>query len=234
VRRWAGFTVNRDPECLTVASLLFQGGNLPDNALLWVPQFSQGKAALLFRQRESRFRVYLMFRSRERALPRLSGHARTNDFINACISCGVAREWLDKSAPSGPLAEFEGADVWVKHPYLDGVVLIGDAAAASDPSWGSGLSLTLKDVRTLRDQLLAYEDWEVAAQAYAVEHDRYYEILHRIEAWYTQLFYDIGRDADERRERAFSRDRQNIPDILGLGPDSPCDEQARRDFFGEE
>jgi menaquinone-9 beta-reductase len=35
------------------------------------------------------------------------------------------------------------------------MALIGDAAAASDPSWGEGLSLTLRDVRLLRDSLIA-------------------------------------------------------------------------------
>jgi hypothetical protein len=58
----------------------------------------------------------------------------------------------------------------------------GDAAAASDPTWAQGLSLTLRDVRVLRDQLLMNDDWE-AAHAYATEHDQYYGALHRIEGW---------------------------------------------------
>ena len=33
----------------------------------------------------------------------------------------------------GPLAAFEGGDVWIDHPYRDGVALIGEAAATSDP-----------------------------------------------------------------------------------------------------
>lgn len=44
---------------------------------------------------------------------------------------------------------FDAADRWVDHPYHAGVVLIGDAAAASDPCFGCGLSLTLRDVRVL-------------------------------------------------------------------------------------
>jgi 8-oxo-dGTP pyrophosphatase MutT (NUDIX family) len=35
--------------------------------------------------------------------------------------------------------------------FFAGVVLVGDASATSDPSWGCGLSLTLRDVRVLRD-----------------------------------------------------------------------------------
>ena len=65
------------------------------------------------------------------------------------------------------------------HPYEAGVVLIGDAAAASDPTWGQGLSLTVRDTRVLRDHLCAHDDWEAAGHAYAVEHDRYYSVIHR-------------------------------------------------------
>jgi hypothetical protein len=59
----------------------------------------------------------------------------------ACSNRG-SREWRRW----GPLAEFEGADHWVESPVKNGVALIGDAAASSDPSWVCGLSLTLLDV----------------------------------------------------------------------------------------
>lgn len=39
--------------------------------------------------------------------------------------------------------------------------------------------LTLRDVRVLRDCLLATDDWHAAAHAYAQQHDRYYGALHR-------------------------------------------------------
>src|SRR5439155_67663 len=79
---------------------------------------------------------------------------------------------------AGRLAMFEGADAWLDHPYRDGVALVGDAAAASDPTWGQGMSLTLRDVRTLRDRLVADDDWTAAGHAYAAEHDRYYGVVH--------------------------------------------------------
>ncbi len=37
--------------------------------------------------------------------------------------------------------------------------------------WGCRLSLTLRDIRVLRDRLLADTDWDRAAHAYAAEHD---------------------------------------------------------------
>jgi 2-polyprenyl-6-methoxyphenol hydroxylase-like FAD-dependent oxidoreductase len=79
------------------------------------------------------------------------------------------------------LASFNGADSWVARPYADGIALIGDAAVASDPSWGQGLALTLRDVRVLSDVLLADTDRNRAGHAYAAAHDRYYGTLHTIE-----------------------------------------------------
>jgi hypothetical protein len=45
-------------------------------------------------------------------------------------------------------------------------VLIGDAAAATDPSWGNGLSKTLVDVETLAKHLTATDDWSVVLAKY--------------------------------------------------------------------
>ena len=59
-------------------------------------------------------------------------------------------------------------------------VLIGDAAAATDPSWGCGLSKTLVDVETLSKCLGETEHWADALKRYATEHDDYYGKLHNI------------------------------------------------------
>lgn len=97
--------------------------------------------------------------------------------------------------------------------------------------------MTLRDVRLLRDALLADDDWDAAGHAYAVEHDRYYGVLRTMEDWLTQLFYDVGRPADQLRERALGRsaeDPTRQPDTLWSGPDHPVDESVRRRFFGED
>ena len=39
-------------------------------------------------------------------------------------------------------------------PYVDGVVLIGDAAGHNDPIIGQGLSIALRDARIVRDLVL--------------------------------------------------------------------------------
>jgi 2-polyprenyl-6-methoxyphenol hydroxylase-like FAD-dependent oxidoreductase len=148
---------------------------------------------------------------------------------------GIPESWLAGAESIGPLAEFEGADRWVETPAKNGVVLVGDAAASSDPSWGSGLSLTLLDVEHLANALRSTNDWNEALERYAKEHDEYYGALHRILAWMTELFWTPGPEADERRGRVLPRwnqDPTGFPDASGAGPFGPSDEKARRLILG--
>lgn len=49
--------------------------------------------------------------------------------------------------------------------------------------------------------------------------------------------YEIGPEAEALRAKAvplMETDRTRAPDYIALGPDSPCDESARRRYFGEE
>ena len=117
------------------------------------------------------------------------------------------------------------------------MLLIGDAAASNDPSWGCGLSLTLRDARVLADKLLASDDWYGASDDYAEEHDRHYGAIHRLTGWARALFYHPSLVAAAARESALTRlvaDRTRGLDIVGIGPDLACDETARRRFFGED
>ena len=235
-RGWGGFPVVRDPEKLALAGLLFDDYAGPDDtsSLFW--NFAAGEQALFFPQGQGRLRAYVAFQGRD-GTGRLSGRAQIPGFLAACAAAQVPAAWLAAAVPAGPLAAFQGADVRVPHPYRDGLVLLGDAASCSDPTWGCGLSLTLRGVRTLRDQLLASDDWEAAANAYAVEHDRYYGRLHTIEGWLGQVFFEVGPEADARRGRILLRafgEPGRIPDVVAHGPDAPCDEAARRRFFAED
>jgi menaquinone-9 beta-reductase len=235
-RRWAGFTVRREPDRLVIASVLLQGEHLPKDAVRMVLNAPTGQAVMMIPIDAERVRPYLIYR-KQGDRRHLSGPQRVNDFITAAIALGAPEIWFRDAAPAGPLAEFEGAAHWVDHPYRNGVVLIGDAAAASDPSFGAGLALTLRDVRVLRDQLLATDDWDAAADAYAEEHDRYFGALHRLEEWFTDLLYEVGPEADARRARAFAKMAEEPDrdlDLIGAGPDLPTDETTRRRFFAED
>jgi 2-polyprenyl-6-methoxyphenol hydroxylase-like FAD-dependent oxidoreductase len=117
------------------------------------------------------------------------------------------------------------------------VALVGDSAASSDPTWGQGLSLTLRDARVLRDHLMRTDDWDAAGHAYAEEHDGYAGRLHTFHQWMSAMYLATGPDADARRARAMpliAQDPSRQPDALFVGPDLPVDEAARKRFFGED
>jgi 2-polyprenyl-6-methoxyphenol hydroxylase-like FAD-dependent oxidoreductase len=236
VRGGAGFPVRRDPECLVLAGVLHGGLALADDAVEMVTDWSRGEAALFFPLGGGRFRSYFAYR-RQGALRPLGGDRHAADFVAACVGAGAPAEWFAHVRTLGPLASFDASERWVDHPCRDGVVLIGDAAAVSDPCFGCGMGLALRDVRVLRDRLLAASDWDAAAHAYAGEHDRYSGAMRTINRWMRDLFYERGPEADARRARALPRlveEPDRAPDLLGLGPDSPADEAARRRFFGED
>ena len=58
------------------------------------------------------------------------------------------------ATPAGPCATYPGDDTWSAEPYADGAVLIGDAAGHNDPIIGQGLSISMRDARTVRDLVL--------------------------------------------------------------------------------
>ena len=236
-RQWAGFAVNGDPRRMIMAGMLFEGLRAPEDRIHLVIRPHLGLFALVAPLGGGRFRSYAgVYRQGQPV--HLSGQGAVKDFVAMSIAAGMPADWYDGAEAAGPLACFKAADRWVEHPYRDGVVLIGDAAAASDPCWGCGLSLTLRDVRVLRDRLLADTDWDRAAHAYAAEHDRHYGAIHRLTDWMTMLFYDPSPAGAAHRARAFPRLAEEwvkrVPDTIGLGPEAPSDEAARRRLFGED
>jgi menaquinone-9 beta-reductase len=184
-----------------------------------------------------RFRAYVTIHSdaRDSTAAPLSGESNIPAFVAASIASGAPAKWYEGARAAGPLASFDARDTWVSHPHRAGLILIGDAAASNDPSFGCGLSLTLRDVRVLADKLLASDDWSGAADAYAEEHDRHYGVIHRLTSWARALFYHPSLIGAAEREAALTRlvaDRTRSLDIVGIGPDFPCDEATRRRFFG--
>jgi 2-polyprenyl-6-methoxyphenol hydroxylase-like FAD-dependent oxidoreductase len=232
MRAWGGFQTRQDPELLTVAGTLIQGTNVPDAsaylcigpgiATFWAP-LGGGRARTYF--------IYPGVAGRRG----LSGKNKVAEFLQSVQSVGIPSAWLEGVEAVGPLAEFDGADRWVDAPARNGIALVGDAAAASDPSWGCGLSLTMLDVEALSTALLSTDDWDAALNAYAARHDEYTSALHRTHEWMYQLVWSAGPEADARRARVFPKwaaDPRGYPDAVGLGPFGPSDENARRLVLG--
>jgi menaquinone-9 beta-reductase len=239
-RGHAGFIEHRDPEYLNIAGLLLDGmASVPDDsAYVWQGSWAtpdEGIFALLFPQGHGRVRAYIACLSASDY--RLSGLAAIEQFIALFAQAGMPPEILAHARAAGPLASFSGADRWIPHPYRNGVALIGDAAATSDPLDGQGMSLTLRDVRVLSDLLLEHDDWDAAGHAYAAEHDRYYGVCHTYCTWRKQLSFTIGAQAIERRaavQRIWADDRTRNPGVIMNGPDVVLDEEVRRRYFCED
>jgi 2-polyprenyl-6-methoxyphenol hydroxylase-like FAD-dependent oxidoreductase len=239
-RRWGGFRTQRDPDGMIIAGLLMEGLQAPDDQVSLFVNPRRSMFSLTVPLGAGRFRAYVGIHKDARASTArpLSGQGNTTAFLELSIAAGAPAKWYENGArTAGPLASYDATDTWVSHPHRAGIVLIGDAAASNDPSFGCGLSLTLRDVRVLADKLLASADWLGAADAYAEEHDRHYNAIHRLTGWARRLFYDPSPAAAAVRETALTRlaaDRTRSLDITGTGPDCPCDETTRKRFFGED
>ncbi len=234
-RAWGRFEVAQDPDFLCITGLLLDDMPGPDDTATVGFNPALGEVSLLFPQGKGRARAY---RVRQQAARRTEpGEPDGATVIAAIVAAGAPAELYESTRVAGPIATFSGADHWVPHPYRDGVVLIGDAAAASDPAWGQGMSLTLRDVRVLRDRLLATDDWDAACHAYATDHDAYYGRLRRVAGWLAEFFLRTGVEGDALRDRALpliAADQTRLPDFVGSGPDLDADEAMRRRFFAED
>jgi 2-polyprenyl-6-methoxyphenol hydroxylase-like FAD-dependent oxidoreductase len=192
-----------------------------------------GQAAYFFPQAEGRGRAYVTSKTRK-----FSGLSAAPRFIQESYELGVAQKVYAQATPFGILATIDLTDRWVDHPYRNSIALVGDAAGASDPTWGQGLSTVLRDVRVLSHCLDADGDWDQAGHAYAVERDRYFGALLKYESWVDQMMMETGPKADERRAHAmflWREDPTRVPDLTVGGPENAVlDECARRRYFGEE
>ncbi|MDX1382469.1 MAG: NAD(P)/FAD-dependent oxidoreductase [Thermoanaerobaculia bacterium] len=235
VRRWAGFAVERDPQRRFFAGVLLDGVGSPEDAMQSRFAPSRGLISYLFPQGGGRCRAYVGYHAAS-DFEALSGAGDVPRFLATQRELAVPDEYLQGATAAGPLATFDATETWVEEPYRDGIALIGDAASTSDPTWGQGMSVAMRDVRVLGDLLAADESADTAGRAYAEARRAYHSALHRCDNWYTDLFLDIGAEADERRSRALpliAQDMTRVPDAPISGPELPSDEATRQRFFGE-
>lgn len=61
-------------------------------------------------------------------------------------------------------------DTWTATPFVDGVVLMGDAAGWSNPVTGQSLAVALRDANVFTRLLLDNDGWDIEMlEAYATE-----------------------------------------------------------------
>ena len=130
---------------------------------------------------------------------RYVGTGNVERFLAECaFQCLPFGERLAQGRAAGPLATYPGDDTWIDRPFGEGAVLIADAGGYSNPIIGQGLSIAMRDVRTVRD-VLRGDDWSPAAFGeYAEERS---ERLRRLRFIANTVAVTEAEDADNRDAR---------------------------------
>jgi menaquinone-9 beta-reductase len=203
VRRQAGIHLQRDDPINYISGLLVDGlDQIPHDHDVMV---AEGDLFfLMFHQGGSRSRLYVCVgRSGQRIF---AGPDAVDRFLAAWSpGCYPLSNRLASAVAAGPCATYPGDDTWTETPFADGVVLIGDAAGHNDPIIGQGLSIAMRDARTVRDLILG------GARQPA----------------------DFASYGQERSDRM--RTLRLIADVFAVTHAEDADNrQARRDFLGEK
>jgi 2-polyprenyl-6-methoxyphenol hydroxylase-like FAD-dependent oxidoreductase len=234
-RKWTGFPICEQSNGYYMAGVLLTNVHMSTEIFYAVFNAELGTWIGLIPQAGEQFRAYFVYPKTMGY--RLQGEAMLGLFVRESAKTYPPIADCCADAKSiGPLASFDASDNWVEHPYRDGVALIGDAAATSDPTYGQGLSFALRGARVLRDELTGNSDWEAAGHRYADQHQRSFHACHVVEGWLRTLFQDPSAEAAALRARAMpliAKDPTRVPDHIFSGPDLPLNEQVRARFFGE-
>jgi 2-polyprenyl-6-methoxyphenol hydroxylase-like FAD-dependent oxidoreductase len=109
---------------------------------------------------------------------------------------------LAEAKPAGPLYSYFNNDSWTDVPFVEGAVLIGDAAGWNDPIVGLGLSITYRDVRIVSEILKGSEDWSAASfLSYAEERRERMRRLRFAASLQAALDMEFGEGPRARRKR---------------------------------
>jgi menaquinone-9 beta-reductase len=234
-RKWSGFAVQEAAHGFLLAGVLLSDVSSPEDLVRFAFNPYFGMLHVVIPIGANRFRAYFGY---PKSLGyRLQGGSMLNEFHSESAKVApYIGQLYEKAKCIGPLASFDVSESCVEHPYRDGVALIGDAAGTSDPTWGQGLSLSLRDARVLRDELAGNSDWHAAGNRYAEQHGKYFRVCQTVEGWLRRLLQDPSPDAALIRQRAMpliEQDPTRIPDHLNSGPDLPLDDNVRARLFGE-
>ena len=151
VRRGAGIALHEQSADGFVAGMLVDGlSKMADHDALCD---TDNGLFLLFPQGNGRARAYHVVPPALRT--RYAGTEGPQRFLaDSALLPTEMREVMVNARPAGPCAAFPGSDAWTDRPFVDGVVLIGDAAGHNDPTAGCGLSVAMRDARIVRDLVL--------------------------------------------------------------------------------
>ena len=168
---------------------------------------------------------------------RETGIDRSFEANVSCAAQYMPEGALDDVEQIGPIGYFPNNDVWTSQIAGKGVVLIGDAAGAPDPTQGHGASLAFHDVHVLRS-CCGEHDWDTATSEFANRRRAAFAVIREYDRWHN-VIHNEGADADRLRE-GNRRAAQADPTLDEFNLMEACgpaglvaDDAARRRFFGE-
>jgi menaquinone-9 beta-reductase len=198
VRKNIGVELNTDPVVHFFCGMLVEG--IEDlSEMISLTGTEQDVHYTLFPQGPGKARLYLGIAPDQAS--RFAGEGGPDKFMEVYRSLNMPfAECFRPARPAGPCAAFPNADRWVSQPYVDGVVLIGDAAGHIDPLIGQGLANTFRDVRIVRDLLIENDTWtESTFAAYAEERQERTRRLRFIGRVSAELKVTFGEENEARR-----------------------------------
>jgi 2-polyprenyl-6-methoxyphenol hydroxylase-like FAD-dependent oxidoreductase len=214
VRQQLGVTLDQDPQHHFFSGMLVDGAHAwPDDTQLIGAE--NDVHYLAFPQGNGRVRLYLGYPTDQPS--RLSGEGGQQRFLDAFrLNKCPGSDAFANATPAGPCHSYPNQSASCDTIAVPGAVLIGDAAGYNDPIIGQGLSITYRDVRQVRDALLANEDWSdpTIFAAYAEERAERMRRLRIAANLQSVVESEFGPDAIARRRRV--RERQAANPMLQL------------------
>jgi menaquinone-9 beta-reductase len=233
-RRWTGGETVADQEHHRFGGVLVANGLVERGAVNYA--WNPGEMVIWFAAGSDHTRLYVTMQADQL---REAGVDRSFDALIGFAAERLPAGALANAEQAGPIGFFSNSCIWASELVGNGVVLVGDAAGAPDPSQGHGTSLVFWDVRQLSELLLESTNWDGAIRAFAERRQRVYNVIRTIDHWW-HIFFDTGVEATQRLE-GHLRAREHDPTIGGLarveinGPaELVADEAARRRWFGED
>jgi 2-polyprenyl-6-methoxyphenol hydroxylase-like FAD-dependent oxidoreductase len=196
IRRQVGIDLERQDEFHMVAGMLLDVADVPNERDFLAAEGDLFMAS--FHQADSRIRVYLMPGLSQKH--RFSGPKGVDEFMASVgFKCLPFGEGLAAGTPAGPLASYPGDESWTATPYAPGVVLVGDSAGYNNPVIGQGLSIAMRDARTVRDVVLG--DGDLSSTAFADYGAERMERMRRLRYIANVLGTAMAADSDDRQAR---------------------------------
>lgn len=170
MRRLASIDLHEEPAA-TVATGMLAGGLDDAPATMGYSLHETDRHLISFPQTDARARLYVCMPIVDRS--RFTGEGGVKRFLAAWDSPSLPfGSAIAAGRQEGPCGTFPLNSASVDDPVREGLVLIGDAAGWIDPLIGQGLSMAMRDVRSVAEVLLGGADRSPSAFATYVEERR--------------------------------------------------------------